>query len=100
MVQQHPDELRRFVRGWFETVAWMRTHKPETIAIASRLSGLPEAVQAREYDEVMPTLSADGRFQPKALAALARSFVDVGTLDEMPDMTKLTTEAFLPNPAR
>ena len=96
LVASNPEALRRFVRGWFETIAWMRGHRAETVALASRLSSLPEAAQAAEYDEVMPTLSADGRFRPAALAALARSFVDVGMLEVEPDMAKLTTEAYLP----
>jgi hypothetical protein len=41
--------------------------------------------------------SDHGRFDPKALAVLQRSFVEMKTLPQEPDMSKLTTEAFLPN---
>ena len=40
--------------------------------------------------------SRTGRFNPEALAVLARSFVDLGTLPKEPDMTSLVTEKFLP----
>ena len=40
--------------------------------------------------------SDDGRFEPKALAVLAKSFVELKTLPTEPDMSKLYTEAFLP----
>jgi hypothetical protein len=40
--------------------------------------------------------SNDGRFNPKALAVLSRSFVEMKTLSAEPDMSKLYTEAFLP----
>jgi hypothetical protein len=40
--------------------------------------------------------SDDGRFSPKALAVLARSFVEMKTLPSEPDMSKLYTEQFLP----
>ena len=33
---------------------------------------------------------------PKALATLSRSFVELKTLPNAPDMSKLYTEAFLP----
>ncbi len=41
--------------------------------------------------------SDTGRFDPKALAVLRKSFVEMKTLPEEPDMSKLYTEAFLPN---
>jgi hypothetical protein len=44
----------------------------------------------------MPTFSTTGKFEPKALAALARSFVDMNMLPQEPAMEKLYTEAFLP----
>ena len=37
------------------------------------------------------------KFEPKALAVLSRSFVEMKTLPSEPDMKTLTTEAFLPN---
>jgi hypothetical protein len=44
----------------------------------------------------MPMFSDTGRFDPKALAVLRKSFVEMKTLPEEPDMGKLYTEAFLP----
>jgi hypothetical protein len=40
--------------------------------------------------------SVSGRFEPKALAVLRKSFVEMKTLPEEPDVSKLYTEAFLP----
>ena len=48
------------------------------------------------YDELMPMFANDGRFDPKALDVLAKSFVELKTLPTEPDMSKLYTEAFLP----
>jgi hypothetical protein len=50
----------------------------------------------RSYDTLMPMFSDDGRFNPKALAALTRSYVDLKILHTEPDMSKLYTEEFLP----
>ena len=48
------------------------------------------------YDELMPMFSDTGRFDPGAMAVLRKSFVEMKTLAEEPDMGKLYTEAFLP----
>jgi hypothetical protein len=44
----------------------------------------------------MPMFTDTGRFEPKALAVLSRSFVEMKILPAEPDMSKLYTEAFLP----
>ena len=44
----------------------------------------------------MPMFTDDGHFDPKALAVLRRSFVEMKILPAEPDMSKLYTEAFLP----
>ena len=53
-------------------------------------------IASRTYDELMPMFSDDGKFEKKALVVLSRSFVELGTLDSEPDMSKLYTEKFLP----
>jgi hypothetical protein len=56
-------------------------------------------VQAKNYDLVVPLLSLTGRFDPKGLAALARSYVELKIVDKEPDMKQLYTEKFLPSAA-
>jgi len=53
-------------------------------------------ITARSYDELMPMFSDDGRFNPKALAVLAKSYVELKVLPEEPDPKLLYTDAFLP----
>jgi NitT/TauT family transport system substrate-binding protein len=89
--------LRAFLKGWFATIAFMRKNKPETVAIAADVMGKDQAIISRTYDELMPMYSDDGKFNPRALAVLAQSYVALGVLAAEPDMTKLYTEAFLPN---
>lgn len=95
-IKERPDDLRRFLKGWFETIAFMRTHKDETVKIAMPVLDTDATLTAQIYDELMPMFSDDGRFDPQALAVLRRSFVEMKTLPQEPDMTKLITEAFLP----
>jgi NitT/TauT family transport system substrate-binding protein len=92
-----PRALRAFMQGWLETIAFMRKNKAESVKIAKDVMGTDEPTASRIYDELMPMFSDDGRFNPKALAVLRRSFVEMKTLPEEPDMSKLYTEAFLPN---
>jgi NitT/TauT family transport system substrate-binding protein len=96
IVEQNPDAVRRFNKSWFEAIKFMRANKAETVKIAMPVIGSNEATTARTYDELMPMFSDTGKFEKKALAVLARSFVELGTLDKEPDMSKLYTEKFLP----
>ncbi len=96
IIASNPDAVRAFLAGWFESVRWMKDHKDETVDIAARVADVPKAVAAKNYDEIMPVFSRDGKFKPKALEVLAGSFVEMGLLPEKPDMSKLYTEQFLP----
>src|SRR5262249_39025271 len=95
-IAQKPEALRGFLAGWLETIAFMRKNKPETVAIAQEVMGTDAQTTAGIYDELMPMFSDTGRFDPKALEVLAKSFVEMKTLPEEPDMRRLTTEALLP----
>ncbi len=95
-IASRPEALRGFLKGWFETIAFMRASKAETMRISRPIMGTDEATTAAIYDELMPMFSDTGKFEPKALAVLSRSFVEMKTLPAEPDMKTLYTEAFLP----
>ncbi len=96
VIQKRPDDLRRFLAGWFDTIAYMRAHKADVVRIGAQVTHVSPAIESRVYDAVMPMFSSTGRFDPKATAILARSFVELKLLPTEPDMTKLYTEKFLP----
>jgi ABC-type nitrate/sulfonate/bicarbonate transport system substrate-binding protein len=96
LVATDPDRVRRFLAGWYETIAYMGTHKPESIKIALPIVDLPTELAARGYDQWMEAYSRDGKFDPVALGLLAKSFVEMGLLPSEPDMSRLYTEEFLP----
>ena len=95
-IAQHPEDLRNFLAGWFETIAFIRQHKDVMVKKASEIMNISPEIASRTYDDVMPMFSDTGRFNPKALKVLAQSFVQMGVLDKEPDMSKLYTEQFLP----
>lgn len=96
MMQKKPEAVRRFLAGWIDVIAFMAANKGEAVRIASRVTGLDEDIEDREYDEVMPMMSRDLRFSAKALDVIGDSFAELEILPKKPDMTTLYTEAFLP----
>jgi ABC-type nitrate/sulfonate/bicarbonate transport system substrate-binding protein len=96
LIAGNPEALKAFLAGWFETIAYMRDHRQQTIDIAVKHTGVSSAVATSSYDDTMPILSSDGHFSQKALDVLATSFVDTQALPSKPDMSTLLTEAFLP----
>ena len=64
-------------------------------AAAAATSSKPETVD-QIYQKLMFVQSLDGRFDAKAMATMPRAIVDLGILDQEPDLKPLHTEAFLP----
>ena len=95
-IRRDPDSVRRFLRGWFDTVAFMKSHRAETVRVLMEVIGYSAAIAERTYDGLIGHFSVDGRFEPQALAALRSSFVDLKLLDPSDDMAKLYTQEFLP----
>jgi NitT/TauT family transport system substrate-binding protein len=96
MVEKNPDAIRRFLKGWFDTIGFMRMNKDETVRVSRARTNFSVAVEARQYDLVMPMFSDSGRFDQSALSTLQRSFVDLRLVAREPDLTKYYTEQFLP----
>src|SRR5262244_2844884 len=96
LIAGRPQAVRAFLKGWFETIAFMRKNKPDTVAIASDVTHKEAEINSRVYDELMPMFSDDGKFNASALATLAKSYVELQLLPQEPDMKALYTEAFLP----
>jgi ABC-type nitrate/sulfonate/bicarbonate transport system substrate-binding protein len=93
----NPEAVRDFLAGWFDSIAFMRQHRDATIAIVRRTADVSLSLATRDYDELMGMFNRTGRFDPQALAVLARSFVDMGMLPQAPDMRALITEEYLPD---
>jgi ABC-type nitrate/sulfonate/bicarbonate transport system substrate-binding protein len=100
ILKRSPQAVRGFLAGWFDTLAWVRANKAETVAIGVRDLRISPAVAARSFEEIQPGYSPDGRFHAAALQTLARSLVETRMLPSEPDMSKLYTEQYLPSAAR
>jgi NitT/TauT family transport system substrate-binding protein len=96
MIRNRPDTVRRFLKAWFETIAFMRADKAATVAVSMELQEVDADIASRVYDDVLLEFSLKGKFSDKALAVLGRSFVELQYLPQEPDMKSLYTEEFLP----
>jgi NitT/TauT family transport system substrate-binding protein len=96
MIAQRPEILRRFLKGWYETIAFANSHKQETIAFSQPVTALPDDLASKVYDIEMPTFSTDGKFDPAGVDAVEQALVDLGQLNEKPANKDLFTTAFLP----
>jgi ABC-type nitrate/sulfonate/bicarbonate transport system substrate-binding protein len=96
LVASNPDLVTRFLQGFFATIEFMKTHKAETGKVAEEVLRYSPAVAERAYDHELDGFEADGRFDPKALAVLKSSFVEMGILDSEPKDSELFTTRFVP----
>jgi ABC-type nitrate/sulfonate/bicarbonate transport system substrate-binding protein len=96
MIGKNPQAVRAFLEGWFETIAFMKANKEKSVEISAKVLGLSPAVVSRTYDEQIGYFSTDGTFDPQAVAALKKSYIDMGLLKEIPDDKALFTTQFVP----
>ena len=82
LIAAHPDQIERFLKGYFAVIAFMKANKDQTTAIAVQLLHMSPAVMNRTYDQEIGMLEDDGHFDPEAVAVLKKSFVDMGILGE------------------
>ena len=94
--EKYPAQVKAFLEAWFDTIAYMKTHKAESIAISAKVINIDEAVASRVYDEQIGAFSTDGTFDPQAVAALKKSYLEMGLLKETPADSDMFTTQFLP----
>ena len=96
VMTERPEIVTAFCAGWFEAVALMQRDKEQTVRIGTPIMKFDPAIVAATYDIVVTKMSRTGRFDPKGLTTLARSYVEMKTLPTAPDMSRFYTEKFLP----
>ena len=67
-IQNRPEDLKKFLAGWFDTIRYMRQNKAEVVRIGTGVTRVTPEVESSVYDAVMPMFSEDGYFDPKATA--------------------------------
>jgi NitT/TauT family transport system substrate-binding protein len=96
LIAKRPDAVRAFLKGWFETIAFMKANKDKTVEITSKVINVSPSVVSRAYDEQIAIFSTDGSFDPKGVEVLKQSFIEMGLLKEIPDDKVMFTTEFVP----
>jgi len=96
LVSSNEALIRRFLQGWFRSVAFMRAHRAEGVKIAARTLEIGESAASKAFDQDMKMMSADGAFSPAAIEVIRRSLVELGILETIPEARLLYTDRFVP----
>ncbi len=96
IIKTNPDLVRRVLKGWLQTVAWMRGHREAGIPIAAKAINVSEAAVAKAWDNELRMISDDGAFNPAAIETIRRSLPELGMLDRAPDAASLYDGTFTP----
>jgi NitT/TauT family transport system substrate-binding protein len=96
LIAGNPDLVTRFLRGFFDAITFIKTHKEETSRVAERVLLMSPDLARRVYDLEAGMFLDDGRFEPPAVATLKQSFIDMKTLRSEPTDAELFTTQFVP----
>jgi len=96
MVTKRPELLQRFLRGWFKTVAFMRTNKAAAVKSGARVVEVRESIVAKVYDTQIGSFSADGAWDLQSIDVIRNSLKDLGILDFVPEAKVIYNDKFVP----
>jgi len=69
LIEKHPELVKRFVDGWFTTIAWMKANRDKTIELSGKVLNLSATVRAKTYDDEIGMMSDDGVFLLQGMAS-------------------------------
>ncbi|HEV8015931.1 MAG TPA: ABC transporter substrate-binding protein [Stellaceae bacterium] len=96
MIDSNPQLVQRFLKGFFASIVYMKTHRAETSALAQQVLRQDATVVEKDYDFEGSMFTDDGSFDPQAVAVLKKSFVEMGILPSEPPDSALFTTQFVP----
>jgi len=96
VIAQRPQAVKAFLQGWQDTIAFMKANKVKTVEITSKVIQVAPSVIDRAYDQQIGIFSDDLSFDPRAVAVLKESFIEMGLLKDIPEDKAMFTTQFLP----
>jgi NitT/TauT family transport system substrate-binding protein len=96
VVDNRPDLLRRFLRGWFRTVAFMKANKDFVVKVSAKVVDVKPSVAARIYDAQMAGFSLDGAWSPVAIDVIRLSLKELGIHPVVPEAKTIYNDKFVP----
>jgi ABC-type nitrate/sulfonate/bicarbonate transport system substrate-binding protein len=95
-IEKRPNAVRAYLKAWVDTIMFMKANKAKAVEISAKVINLSPTVVSRAFDEQIGIFSEDGVFNPKAVAVLKQSFIEMGLLKEIPADNVLFTTQFIP----
>jgi NitT/TauT family transport system substrate-binding protein len=83
---------QRLMKAYFDTITWMKAHKPEVIASAQKFLNLTPKVAELTYDKLMPLYSTDGAVNVDGLRKTAQTLPDLQVAPKVPDVDALVQQ--------
>jgi NitT/TauT family transport system substrate-binding protein len=96
VIAKRPLAVKAFLQGWQDTIAFMKANKVKTVEITSKVIQVAPSVIDRAYDQQIGIFSDDLSFDPRAIAVLKQSFIEMGLLKDIPEDKAMFTTQFLP----
>jgi NitT/TauT family transport system substrate-binding protein len=96
VIAKRPLAVKAFLQGWQDTIAFMKANKVKTVEITSKVIQVAPSVIDRAYDQQIGIFSDDLSFDPRAVAVLKQSFIEMGLLKDIPEDKAMFTTQFLP----
>jgi ABC-type nitrate/sulfonate/bicarbonate transport system substrate-binding protein len=95
LIEKKPDLVKRFLAGWFETIAFMKANKAKTVEISARILKSNPEIIGRAYDEQITMLQDNGKFDPEAIKVIKTSLVEMKILEQQPTDEQMFTTKFV-----
>src|SRR5712671_1379838 len=96
MITKRPELLRRFLRGWFKTVAFMKANKDFTVKSSAKVVQVRESIVSKVYDTQIGGFSTDGAWDMASLDVIRNSLRELEILDFVPEAKTIYNDAFVP----
>jgi ABC-type nitrate/sulfonate/bicarbonate transport system substrate-binding protein len=96
MIEKRPELLRRFLRGWFKTVAFMKANKAAAVKSGAKVVQVREDIVSKIYDTQIGSFSTDGAWDLQAIDVIRNSLKDLGILDSVPEAKAIYNDKFVP----
>lgn len=95
-MKDHPNDVRAFVAGWFQTVDYMKKNKQASLAILGKVMNTSPEITSKIYDLEMPGCTDNGHFDSSAMKDLYETLIAPNLGGKQVEVSSLYTESFLP----
>ncbi len=96
MIDKRADLLRRFLRGWFKTVAFMKANKAAAVKSGAKVVQVRDSIVSKVYDTQIGAFSTDGAWDMESIEVIRNSLKELGILDFVPDAKTIYNDKFVP----